>query len=259
VTRPTLLDVCCCAGLASDGYATRFDVTGVDIVTQPDYPYPFIKRDLLHALVDVDLVGRFDAVHVSPPCQLNTRAKHLRAAQGGRSRYDPPDLALFDVVTDYLAPTLEILRRLWSDKPWVVENVPGAPGMAGAVTLCGSAFGLQVQRHRLFLSNVPLTPIRCRHDTFDPDPITGKPRPWGVWHTPGDSLPNGGRTALDAEHGAAVMGSRVVPWDRLKEGLPPAYTRHVAADLIRALTPATRPQQSPSTRNGTGPGGGPDS
>jgi hypothetical protein len=106
-------------------------------------------------------------------------------------------------------------------------------------------FGLQVQRHRLFLANFPLRQpeptnpttvygrLGCRHDTFPIDPVSGKPRPWGVWHVKGDNVPAGGRTALDEEHGREVMGSRrLLPWDKLKEGHPPAYTSWIAADLL---------------------------
>jgi hypothetical protein len=123
-----------------------------------------------------------------------------------------------------------------------------APREGEALTmLCGSMFGLKVQRHRLFLTNFPVRQPEptgkgvyalqgCRHETFEPDPITGRPRPWGVAHVPNDSIPAGGRTARDAEHGRQVMGShRSLPWALLKEGFPPAYTSYIAADLLTHL------------------------
>lgn len=221
-----LLDLFCGAGLAADGYhAAGFDsIVGVDINPQPNYPYEFIQGDALDVLRTWDLT-QFDAIHASPPCQAHTRAGHLRKAQGGESKY-----------ADFLTPTLALLSDV--SIPWVVENVPGAPGMDGAVVECGSAYGLQVQRHRLFLSNVPLVGSGCNHKTFPADPITGKPRPWGVFHVPGDNIPKGGRTCRDAAHARECMGvDRDLTWQELKEGFPPAYSRHVGGQLIAALAP----------------------
>ena len=114
---------------------------------------------------------------------------------------------------------------------WIVENVPGAPGMDDAVVECGSAYDLGVRRHRLFLSNVPLEGSGCDHKA--------QGRPWGVYHVMGDSIPKGGRTALSLEHGLEVMGvDRSIPWDSLKEGFPPAYTEHLGKQLARCLSAA---------------------
>jgi DNA (cytosine-5)-methyltransferase 1 len=208
-----LLDLFCGAGMASDGYAAAgYEVHGVDVNSQPNYPYPFTQADALGILM-TDKPAEFDLIHASPPCQAHTRAKHLRAAQGGKSKY-----------ADLLTPTLELLRQRWNHKVWVVENVPGSPGMDDASVECGSAYGLGVRRHRLFLSNRPLESSGCWHK------VQG--RPWGVYHVMGDSIPKGGRTALNLEHGLEVMGvSRSIPWDSLKEGFPPAYTEHVGRQL----------------------------
>jgi DNA (cytosine-5)-methyltransferase 1 len=225
------LDLYCGAGLAADGIiAAGAHPTGIDINPQPNYPALFYRGDALEVLATPWLGRYWDAIGASPPCQAHTRAQHLRTAQGGESKY--PDL---------LTPTLALLRERWAHLPWVVENVPGAPfdPQPGEtlITLCGSMFGLGVQRHRLFLSNVPLTaPGPCRHDTFEPDPITGKPRPWGVYHVPGDNIPKGGRTARNAEHAAQLMGvTRPLPWQSLKEGFPPAYTEHIGRQLLAHL------------------------
>lgn len=228
----TLRDYCCCAGLGSDGYAAvGLGVSGIDHEPQPDYPYPFTQGDAFAELRS-DEPEQYDAFHASWPCQAHTTAGHLRTAQGGTSKY--PDL---------LTPGLALLRERWSHKPWVVENVDDRSKQVRAIMaprpgetliyLCGSMFGLHVQRHRLFLANFPLRQPTCDHSRFPADPITGRPRPWGVYHVKGDSVPAGGRTARDAEHGRQVMGSRrLLPWDKLKEGFPPAYTSHVGADLL---------------------------
>lgn len=226
---PRLLDLCCGAGLAADGYIEAgFDpVMGVDLHPQLEYPGMFMQGDALGWLRSpmLRVYDHFAAIHASFPCQAHTRAKHLRAAQGGTSRFE-----------DLLTPGLALLREL--DIPWVCENVPGAPmephDGEHLVVLCGSMFGLKVQRHRLFLANFPISaPGPCDHSTFELDPVTGKPRPWGVYHVPGDSIPKGGRTCRDAAHARECMGvTREVSWQGLKEGLPPAYTRWIGSQLL---------------------------
>lgn len=210
-----LLDLYCGAGMASDGYhlAGYTHITGMDINPQPHYPYEFIQGDALELLRDRDYLAQFDLIHASPPCQAHTRAKHLRTAQGGKAKYD-----------DLLTPTLALLRQ--QATPWVVENVPGAPGMAGAAVECGSAYGLGVRRHRLFLSDaVPLVGSGCKHKE--------QGRPWGVYHVPKDDIPQGGRTARNVEHGREVMGvTRDLTWNELKEGFPPAYTHHIGKQCL---------------------------
>lgn len=213
-----LLDLFCGAGMASDGYhAAGFtEIVGWDINPQPNYPYEFQQGDAMILLRLEEYLSGFDLIHASPPCQAHTRAKHLRDAQGGKSKYE-----------DLLTPTLALLRA--QSTPWVVENVPGAPGMEAAAVECGSSYGLGVRRHRLFLSDaVPLVSSVCRHKE--------QGRPWGVYHVPSDDIPKGGRTARNVEHGREVMGvSRELTWNELKEGFPPAYTEHVGAQALTTL------------------------
>lgn len=264
---PYIADICCCSGLAADGLAAVFGahaLHGFDIEPQEHYPYTFTQADAL-VLLDpthpdyTPALEPFRVRHASFPCQALTTAGHLRDAQGGKSKY--PDL---------LTPGLALLREHWNDDPWIVENVDDNQGKArrimapregeSLIMLCGSMFGLEVQRHRLFLANFPLRrpdPVPhprglkpgkwlnsgCSHHTFPLDPVTGKPRPWGVWHVKGDEVPSGGRTARDEEHGRQVMGSRrLLPWDKLKEGFPPAYMSWIAADLLVELARRNDPK-----------------
>ena len=222
-----VLDLFCGAGMAADGYAQAgFEPTGVDIILRASYPYRFVWANALAILGDREFVSQFDLIHASPPCQAHTRAKHLRDAQGGKSRHG-----------DLLTPTLALL---WTyDIPWVVENVVGAPGMADAVIECGSAYGLKVRRHRLFLASFPLVGSGCRH--------ADQGKPVGVYHVMGDTckgvckktgkLVIGGSTANTVEEGLEAMGvDRLLTWDELKEGFPPAYTRHVGEQAMAYIT-----------------------
>lgn len=64
-----LLDLCCGAGGAAMGYSRAgFDrIVGVDINPQPRYPFEFIQGDGLEYLAEHG--HEFDSIHVSPPCQ----------------------------------------------------------------------------------------------------------------------------------------------------------------------------------------------
>lgn len=140
----------------------------------------------------------FDVVHASPPCQ------RWSAATPVACREDWPDL---------LSPLRDRLRR--SGLPYVIENVPGAP-LDAPVWLCGSAFGLGVRRHRGFESNVPLAGTQCCH--------VGD-----IAHVYGSEPPEGVAAAR------AAMGVDWMPWDNLREAIPPDYTEFLGRQLRRFL------------------------
>lgn len=110
-----------------------FDVVGVDIEPQKNYPFEFHQGDALKFLLENHEF--FVAYHASPPCQAFTNAQRL---QGN----DHPD---------FITATREAFKLI--GKPWVIENVPGAP-LHEPYELCGAMFpDLGTYRHRLFETN----------------------------------------------------------------------------------------------------------
>lgn len=227
---PRLLDAFCCAGLGANGYHwAGWEVTGVDNNKRAlrHYPYESFHADALEVLSDLSFISGFDPIHASPPCQGYSATRELAVAQGkGQGR-----------AVNLVPQTRELLDRAGEmGLAWVIENVERSPlrEWPGTITLCGSSWGLKVQRHRLFASNVPLIGRPCNHDVFDRDERTGKPRPWGVYYAKDDEIPKGGRTVKTLEQGHDVMGvsHRQVPWEYLCEGLPPAYTYWIGRQLM---------------------------
>lgn len=140
------LDLCCCAGGTSDGLRRAgFDPHGVDIEDQPEYPYIFNRMSALD--VPLEWFRSASFVWASPPCQNDTaykrRAGHVRPVE-------------------QLIPAMrELLEK--SGLPYCIENVPGAP-LKNPFKLCGSMFGLDVRRHRIFETNFPVPkPPPCAH------------------------------------------------------------------------------------------------
>lgn len=151
MTRPVLYDLGCGAGGIATGYDTAgWRVIGFDIAPQPRYPFEFHQADALA----VDLSGA-DALHASMPCERWALAS--RYTSGARW----PDL-----ITP-LRPRLN-----GSGKPWVMENVPGAP-VRPDVALCGCFFGLEVPggqllRERWFECSFPVVAELPEHDHHAP-------------------------------------------------------------------------------------------
>lgn len=217
MTRPRLLDLFCGAGGCSVGYhRAGFDVTGVDVIDHPDYPYELIVADALEVLADTAFLAAFDVIHASPPCP---RYSSITGVTGYRERH--PDLI----------PPVQVALRSWGGV-WVIENVPGAP-LSGAVVICGPAMGLpNIKRHRLFSSNEFLLSPGCACDGRSP---------FGIYGDHGDKNParphpDGYRRAgkaRDVAHAQLIMGiDWMTRWDDLADALPPAYTEYIGAQLL---------------------------
>jgi DNA (cytosine-5)-methyltransferase 1 len=221
--KPRLLDLFCCAGGAGVGYARAgFEVVGVDIDPQPRYPYEFIQADAL--ALDPDFVASFDAIHASPPCQsYSDLAKRNNNA---------------DAWPRLIDPTRDLLVA--SGRPWVIENVEGAP-LRNPVVLCGTMFpGLRVLRHRLFEANFPIV---ARPHGKHPKVHTFDKRKshFGKTHDMRDfvQVTGGGNCTMAAAKDA--MGIDWMTKKEMNESIPPAYTQLIGEQLLAYLLDVSEP------------------
>lgn len=230
VRRLRVLDLFCGAGGASAGWhAAGFDVHGVDIAPQPDYPFGFTQADAL----TVDLSG-WDVVAASPPCQAYSHATPTRRRGHHPDQVGPIRDRFLGAVSSPGGPAA-----------YVIENVPGAP-LADPVLVCGDTLRLGVRRHRLFESNMPLVGTGCHHDRGRPAvPVYGS---YGQRVTRADPTEPGPPTGTEAARQA--MGIDWMPWPALTQAIPPAYTFWIAVQIRahltrtgRDATPAGQPSQ----------------
>jgi DNA (cytosine-5)-methyltransferase 1 len=209
---PWALDLFCKAGGAAAGYARAgFQVIGVDKDPQPRFPYTFLQADALEFLAAGGAQG-FAFVHASPPCQaFSVLSRNL----GYADRH--PDL---------IEATRALLRA--TGLPYIIENVPGAP-LVEPVMVCGSSLGLNLRRHRLFESNVPLMAPPCAHG----------------WQTP-RFTPASNRTNLACVVNIYGAGSDVALWretfdtpwmtrDEIAQAIPPAYTELLGGQVLAQM------------------------
>lgn len=197
-----VLDLFCGAGGVAMGLHHAWpdaNILGVDIAPQPHYPFGFVQGDW--RLADFQ---DYDFIWASPPCQRYTLAQRIRSN-------DHPD---------YI-PELRA-RLIESGKPWVIENVPGAP-LVNPVELCGNSFGLKTYRHRLFECSFPIeSPEHLTHD--NPTRKMGRPvRDGEFMHVVGNF--SGVARAREA------MGIDWMTRDELREAIPPAYSKYIAEQL----------------------------
>lgn len=188
-----------------------FEVVGVDIAPQPNYPFEFIQADAIEYAKQYG--HEFDARHASPPCQSYSVMSQAR-----------PGLA--DKYPDLIGATREALQGVGG--PYVIENVPGSP-LEDPVTLCGFMFGLELYRHRLFEVSFPLPEPEHPQHTIPASRA-------GHWK-PGTIMSIAGHVAPVA-HAREVMGIDWTTRDELAEAIPPAYTEYVGRHLMRLLQAA---------------------
>lgn len=225
MNRPLLLDLYCGAGGAGMGYhRAGFDVVGFDWEDQPDYPFEFHRWDALAVLRHVIASGGtwndkpIAAIHTSPPCQASCALikGNQRATAGNH--------------VDLIPATRHLLAA--TGLPTVIENVQGAD-IRRDLTLCGEMFGLGVIRHRYFECSFPVTqPAHIKHRGR----VAGMRH--GVWYEGpyfavyGD----GGGKGTVAQWQSAMGIDWTANRKSIAESIPPAYSEHVGAQLLKAIS-----------------------
>jgi DNA (cytosine-5)-methyltransferase 1 len=160
----------------------------------------------------------FHAIHASPPCQ---RYSDLAKRNGNAD--DHPDL---------IEPVRMMLHFV--ARPYVIENVEGAP-LIDPVKLCGTMFpGLRVLRHRLFETNwTLLQPQHERHPLVYT--LDKRKAHFGRLdqETAFVQVTGGGNCSKAAA--ADAMGINWMTKGELNEAIPPAYTQFIGEHLMKHL------------------------
>jgi DNA (cytosine-5)-methyltransferase 1 len=192
-----------------------FDVVGVDKDPQPNYPFRFIRGDALHPWTWMSEIGQVSAVHASPPCQLFTVYRNNH-----RQMYKP--------VQNLIPHARSLLQSM--NVPYVIENVPRAP-LIEPIQLCGTSFPpLEVRRHRLFESNVPLTGKPCDHGR-----LTERKYPGSSNRPNGRTVCNIGEYRVPLAVQKQAIGIDWMTLEELSEAIPPAYTEFIGNQLMEHL------------------------
>lgn len=225
------LDLFANAGGCTAGYVRGFQarghtvrMTGVDWHKSPRYRlsggYDFRHCEVMRVLTNPDWhdwLDSYDFFHLSPPCQGFSKTRVFNKDSMDRH-------------TDLVTPCLEILKRDWSHKLWVMENVPEAPMYSRVdqiLRLCASSFpghcGFDerrlMHRHRRFrLHGFQVPKIQCAHNGY---------KPIGVYGALNSGPPGGGEEPANMAKACKLMQIDWMKWRELKEAVPPAYSQYV--------------------------------
>jgi len=211
-----VLDLCSGAGGAAVGYyRAGFEVVGVDLAPQPNYPFTFHQGD---AIGFVRAHGAdFDLIHASWPCQ-----HHTALTKGTNQGREYPDLI-----------PAGRLAMLATGRPFVIENVQGS-SVRRDLTLCGETFGLSVIRHRYFeIEGFPTLQMpHLRHRGR----VAGMRH--GQWYEgPYFAFYGEGGGKGTVRQWQQAMG---IDWTDVRreiaEAVPPAYTQHIAEQFLASPT-----------------------
>jgi DNA (cytosine-5)-methyltransferase 1 len=191
-----------------------FEVVGVDIAPQKNYPFEFHQADALEFLREH---GReFDVIAASPPCQGYSRMRHLPWLKGR----EWPLL---------IEPVREALKEI--GRPYLIENVVGAP-LINPVMLCGQMFGLKLFRHRLFECSEFIMQIPHAAHTE----VIGAGKNLNNRRSPSAS----GFISIIRGNAAASKIALGCPWmtrDEVCDAVPPVYTEWLGRRLLAGELP----------------------
>ena len=216
MNKPIAIDLYCCQGGATRGLQDAgFYVIGVDIEPQPRYiGDEFHCADAVAWLrVHAEWI-RKTAVLIagSPPCQRYSACQRIQ-------RREHPDL---------IAPTRHAMQEI--GLPYVIENVEEARGeLRDPALLCGSMFGLNTDRHRLFE-----TGGWSFEAPAHPDCRAVKTVKMGRPLKPGDKYHAVGNFS-NVPYVRADMGVEWMSRDGIRESIPPAYGAYVGAQFLAEL------------------------
>jgi DNA (cytosine-5)-methyltransferase 1 len=223
-----LLDLGCSAGGTSWGYwlagqdsvaagGPGIEVHGVDIRPQPRFPWPgrFTQGDA----TTIDLAG-YDAYACSMPCHDHTPLKSVAGLDG----------------TGHLLGDLRTRLRA-TGKPYVIENVPGAP-MRADLKLCGCMPDPPLRTYRVrwfelsehFAGSGVVQPAHRDHSARTATKHRRKLWDEG-WHV---SVTGDVGTYVGPE----AMGIDWMTGNELSLAVPPAYTRYAGRYLIGCVLAA---------------------
>lgn len=245
-----ILDLFCCAGGASAGYAAA-DLQPYGVELDPrrarNYPFPVHNGDALEVLDallhgegvefkhpdgewEILMLDDFDVVHASPPCQAYTRGNAVRR----ETQTKWPRL---------IEPVRGLLQL--TGLPYVIENVKDAGyALKDPTWLCGCMFDLgtvdddgvyvHVQRGRWFETSFPMmAPRACDHSAHE----------WVAGAYGGARrdkyeakyIRKGGYVPPNKDVVKRMLGiTHEMTWAELFESIPPAYTLWVGAAALAA-------------------------
>ena len=221
------LDLFCGAGGSAMGlHNGGFDVIGVDINPDLNYPFPWVVADAMPILERMANEGigvlreygldpdGIKLIWASPPCQSFSAYR----------RKDPKRVGAKS--KNLIAKVRSHLKRI--GLPYIIENVEAAP-LKNAIRLCGSSFGLDVRRHLLFECSFPAQPPPCNHALHV---SRGKRFPGATNRPKGRYTCEVGVYRIPLPIQREAMGIDWMTLSELSQAIPPAYSKHLAGEFL---------------------------
>jgi DNA (cytosine-5)-methyltransferase 1 len=211
-TKLKILDLFCGAGGSAQGiadicskYKIAYEILGIDIKDQPNYPFKFLKANL--ELFDpTELKFKPNFIWASPPCQkFSVGSAWMR--NKGKEYAD-----LIDLTRDWIS---------YYNRPSVIENVVSAP-IRDDLMLCGQMFRKKIYRHRKFeISGFDVKKKNhLKHDTR-------KSIGYEIF-----SIAGHGKGSL--KQWQQAMGIKWMNKDELTQAVPPVYSRYIFEQFLRS-------------------------